>query len=111
MPTQHLTRGEVDEKPWKYIGYPGYCSFIASENDFFMLRRFSSISVRIALSLQDQVVMLEEKLNKLDWKYSRREEEDINNGSFRDDDDGRNALLEELRRAILKYSKRTLEES
>lgn len=95
----------MDEKPWKYIGYPGYCSFIASENDFFMLRRFASVSARIALSLQDQVVVLEERLNELDWNYSRKEEEDVNNGSFRDDDEERGEVLEELRVAILKYSK------
>ncbi|CZR67627.1 uncharacterized protein PAC_17526 [Phialocephala subalpina] len=111
LPSQHLTRSEVDEKPWKYIGYPGYCSFIASENDFFMLRRFASVSARIALSLQDQVVVLEERLNELDWKYSRKEEEDINNGSFRDDDDERSEVLEELRLAILKYNEFVLQQA
>ncbi|KAF8851018.1 hypothetical protein BDZ45DRAFT_661102 [Acephala macrosclerotiorum] len=110
-PEQHLTRSEVDEKPWKYIGYPGYCSFIASENDFFMLRRFASVSARIALKLQDDVVALEEGLNELDWKYSRKEEEDVNNGSFRDDDEEREKVLEELRLAILKYNEFVLQQA
>lgn len=103
-PEQHLTQDEADEKPWKYIGYQGYTDFIASDNDFFVLRRFASVSARVALSLQDQVTVLEEQLNELDWKYSRKEEEDVNNGTFRDDDDERAELLESLRLKILQYS-------
>lgn len=29
--SQILTQKEVDAKPWKFIGYPGYSSFLASE--------------------------------------------------------------------------------
>lgn len=102
--TQVLTQDEVDEKPWKYIGYKGYTDFIASENDFFMLRRFASISTRIALKLQDEVLELEEKLEELDKKYSRRGAVDVNNGSFRDDEDDRAQVLELLRQKLVVYS-------
>lgn len=102
---QHLTRSEIDEKPWKYIGYQGYTDFIASENDFFILRRFASVSARIALSLQDQVVVLEKELNDFDWKYSRKEEEDVNNGTFREEEEERTEVLEALRLKLLQYSK------
>lgn len=77
---QNLTQNELDSNPEKYIGYRGYSSFIASENDLFILRRFSSISVRIALKLQDQVTLLEEKLEELDRHASRREAIDVRNG-------------------------------
>lgn len=42
----------VDEKarkPWKYYGYQAYSEFIASEDDFFILRRFSTVSARVLL--------------------------------------------------------------
>jgi hypothetical protein len=83
--SKELTQDEIDEKPWKYIGYKGYSDFIASENDFFVLRRFASVSARIALELQDEVVVLEERLEDLDRELSKREMVDVNNGSFRDD--------------------------
>ena len=34
---------EIDVKPWKYIGYRGYVDFIASENDFYIMRRFAAL--------------------------------------------------------------------
>jgi hypothetical protein len=102
--SQDLMQAEVDEKPWKYIGYKGYSEFLASENDFFILRRFSSVSIRIALWLQDQVTVLEEKLEDLDKKYSRKDAVDTNNGSFREDEDDRAAVLSQLREKLVQYS-------
>jgi hypothetical protein len=100
--SKELTQDEIDEKPWKYIGYGGYSDFVASENDFFILRRFASVSARIALELQDEVVVLEERLGDLDRELSRREMVDVNNGSFRDDIPERKEVLREK---IMKYSK------
>lgn len=102
--SQHLTAAEVGEKPWKYIGYKGYSDFIASDTDFFILRRFASLSIRIALSLQDQVAVLEESLEELDRKYSRKAHPDVNNGSFREDEVDRAAVLEKLRQKLVQYS-------
>ena len=101
--TQVLTRDEVDQKPWKYIGYKGYSDFISSENDFFILRKFSSVSARVALMLQDQVTVLEEKLEALDKMYSRKEAVDVNSGSFRDDQQDRVDVLEELKDKLMVY--------
>jgi len=100
-----LTEEEIEEKPWKYIGYDGYASFIASEKDFFILRRFTSLNTRIALALQDQVVVLEEQLKELDYGYSRRSARDLHNGSFRCDREDRKALLEEITHKLSQYSK------
>lgn len=102
--SQNLTQSELDLKPWKYTGYKGYTNFIASENDFFVLRRFSAVSVRVALRLQDQVTVLEEKLQRLDWESSRREAEDVHNGSLRDDSEERLQVLDELRQTLMRYS-------
>jgi len=102
--SQHLSQHEVDQKPWKYIGYKGYCDFIASENDFFVVRRFSAVSVRIALRLQDQVTILEDRLKKLDKAYSRREADDVNSGTLRDEADDRLKVLDELKEKLVEFS-------
>jgi hypothetical protein len=106
--SKELTQDEIDKKPWKYIGYKGYSDFIASENDFFILRRFASVGSRIALELQDEVVVLEERLEDLDRELSKREMVDVNNGSFRDNIPERKDLLRELKEKIMRYSKLVL---
>ncbi len=103
LESQVLTQREVDEKPWKYIGYPGYSSFLASDSDFLIFRRFSSASARICLRLQDRVTLLQEELSKLDRRFGRREQEDIHNGSFRQEDDERGKVLDEMEAALSKY--------
>jgi len=95
---------DVDEKPWKYIGYKGYTEFLASENDFLVFRRFGSASTRVSLMLQHQVSVLEWKLDRLDRRYSGKAAADVNNGSFRHDEDDRAKVLEELRLKLLQYS-------
>ena len=100
-----LTEEEIEAKPWKYIGYKGYADFISSENDFYIVRRFGSLNTRIALALQDQVSVLEEQLNELDKEYSRRDAQDLHNGSFRDDREDRTTLVEVICEKLMKYSK------
>ena len=102
--TQVLTQKEVDEKPWKYIGYKGYSEFISSESDFLIFRRFAAASARIALSLQNEVSVLEQELENLDRKYSKREAEDVHNGSFREEQRDRGVVLRELHDGLVKYS-------
>jgi hypothetical protein len=99
-----LTEEEIEKKPWKYIGYKGYSNFIASENDFYILRRFASLNARVALTLQDQISVLEEQLDDLDKLCSRRDAEDLHNGSFRDDREERTALVEVIYEKLTKYS-------
>lgn len=103
-----LTEQEIETKPWKYIGYKGYSSFIASENDFYIVRRFATLNTRIALALQDQVAVLEEELEELDARYSRRDAEDLHNGSFGDDREDRMKLVESIAEKLMKYSSSTL---
>ncbi|KAJ4142269.1 hypothetical protein NW754_009719 [Fusarium falciforme] len=62
---------EIHLKPWKFIGYKGYAEFISSDDDWFILRRFGALNVRVALALQDEVSVLEEELKKLDATYSQ----------------------------------------
>ena len=101
---EQLSKKDIDEKPWKYIGYRRYTEFLSTENDFLIFRRFSTVSTRVALMLQHQVSVLESKLNNLDTQYSKKDAIDVHNGSFRDDEDDRLEVLEELRLKLLDYS-------
>lgn len=99
-----ISKLEVEEKPWKYVGYPGYTKFISSDDDFYILRRFDKLNVRLCLRLQDEISGLEEHLSCLDDEYSRRESEDVNNGTFRDDLEDRAKLLVLLLDKVERYS-------
>jgi hypothetical protein len=48
--------------------------------------------------------VLEEKLEELDRKYSRKDYPDTNNWSFRDDETDKVAVLEKLREKLVQYS-------
>ncbi|KAE9376269.1 hypothetical protein N431DRAFT_479582 [Stipitochalara longipes BDJ] len=102
--SQVLTQQEVDYKPWKYIDYQGYSKILASETDFLVFRRFGISNARILLRLQDRVVILQEKLERLDRQLKRREAEDIHNGSFRQDNEARESVLNELQIALAEYN-------
>lgn len=99
------------KQPWKYIGYKVFSRWMASDQTFFILRRFGALNARVALSLQDEIVELEEKLNFMDKEYSSTEWPDVNNGSFRDDpfaniqDDRGNLVRNTLPEKLAKYSK------
>lgn len=101
--TQDLSREQVDQKPWKYIGYKGYVQLITSENDFFIFRKFAAASARVSLALQDQVSVLEERLLGLDRQFNRKEAEDTDNGSFRDDDTDRKQIIDDLHKKLVEY--------
>ena len=107
-------RGETDlpapdplevrkRNPRKYIGYPIFSEWTATDPDFFILRRFGAVSVRVALALQDKVSELEERLKGLDDFYSSSDSpEKTDNGSYRKDFGNRKKLIEEELPAKLK---------
>lgn len=95
---------EIQRKPWKFIGYKGYAEFISSEDDWFVLRRFGTLNVRVALALQDEISVLEEQLKELDESYSQRESLDRHNGRFRGDVEDRRALTELISDKLYRYS-------
>jgi hypothetical protein len=80
------TPAEINNAQWRYVGYSGFSKFISSDNDFFIFRKFGALSARTLLILQDQLAVLEDKLEKLDQKCMQHD--DIHNGSFRRDDEG-----------------------
>lgn len=95
---------DIDTKPWKYIGYKGYASFISSDSDFLIFRRFDTLSARTALLLQDEISELEERLDELDQAYSRKNANDVNNGTLRDDLDDRTLILNAISTKLYRYS-------
>ncbi|KAL2050846.1 hypothetical protein ABVK25_008907 [Lepraria finkii] len=74
----------ADKQPWRYRGYRTFCRWLASDDDFFVLRRFGSSSARVALFLQDQVVETEHALMNEDAE-AEAVEEGVDNGTFRRD--------------------------
>lgn len=57
---------EARHKRWKYIGYPGAASWMASDDDFFVLPRFDTLNTRLILDRKAQIENLELKLAEMD---------------------------------------------
>jgi hypothetical protein len=98
------TEEDIQRKPWKYIGYRGYADFISSDDDFLILRRFDSLNTRVVLALQDEIAAIEEELDALDARHSKRESADVNNGTLRDDLADRKELVSLAAKKLQKYS-------
>ena len=105
--TPHRQSSSVDihHQPWKHVGYRGYSQFISSRDDLFILRRFSALSVRVALSLQHELVVLERELEDLDDGYAAQEEPPVSNGCFEDDQEDREMLLRIIGEKLRRYCK------
>lgn len=103
--TWQPSQADIDAKPWKYTGYRSFSAFVASDNDFFILRRFSSLSARVLLGLQDQLSRLEEDLEQLEKRTREKDVPDIHNGSFRQEaEEGREILVRQAQRLLRDYS-------
>ncbi|KAL9613055.1 MAG: hypothetical protein Q9167_002401 [Letrouitia subvulpina] len=74
---------------------------MASDDDFFVLRRFGKLGARVALLMQNRIVQLEEELLKEDEESRNRGD---HSGSFRNDPrEQRNKILEELLGRMERY--------
>ncbi|KFZ04303.1 hypothetical protein V502_10252 [Pseudogymnoascus sp. VKM F-4520 (FW-2644)] len=117
------TPQKIAENPWKYgvyliaallfaviAGYPQFSRWVASDQAWFITRRFSTLNARIILLLQDRIVELEDKLNEHDEFHSQSKEvmQDLDythNGSFRlDRESKRTEVLEDLVNAVSQYN-------
>ncbi len=77
------------------------CKWAASDDDFFVLRRFGELSARVLLRLQDRIVQIEEDLQVMDEMCRTN---NYNNGTFRDDPIGRRLwLLDEATSRLEQY--------
>ena len=77
------------------------CKWAASDDDFFVVRRFGELSARVLLRLQDRIVEIEEELQRMDeWCRTN----DADNGTFRGDPiDGRKLLMDEVTSRLEQY--------
>lgn len=78
---------------------------MASSNDCFALRRFTSLNVRVLLKLQNNVVELERRLDEMDNFSMNLPPHEGGCASFRlDANSPREELLDEIEAALEKYS-------
>jgi hypothetical protein len=95
---------------WKYEGYKAFSSWMASEDDFFLFRRFGSLNSRTILWMQDRITRIESELKKLDEMVENSKiTENRRNDSFRWDETHmaqRHALMIDLSQLLQHYSMR-----
>ncbi len=97
-------RDLTEEKPWQQVGYQAYCDLLALESDFFIVRRFGSLNVRVALRMQDAISRLGEQLAQIEGE-NRQPDKEIDNGTFREDTvSERSRLLDQISPLLYRYS-------
>ncbi|KAI1743328.1 hypothetical protein F4680DRAFT_409826 [Xylaria scruposa] len=95
---------DYKKKQWKYVGYQGFCEFLASDNDFLVLRRFSRLAIRVLLALQDELSELEEQLETLEKQLMDQQSPDTHNGSFRQEtEQARLRLIHEIDKRLRSF--------
>lgn len=102
----NIPEQELQDHPWKYLGYRVFSRWTGSEKAFLVVRQFATLNARIILSLQDDISLLEEQLELIEQQYCTLRGEDHENGSFRRDyHTERKILLDKIYTALQKYSK------
>lgn len=103
---------DYDKKavPWQYYGYPALSEWMASSNDFFVLRRFSPLQVRCLLYLQNEIAMKERDLQDWDMAAKCQDKAKGDSGDIGKDPNTlpgnpRPSLLSEIVPLLQQYSK------
>ena len=100
-----LSADDLAQKPWKYLGYRAFSDLVASDDSLLMVRRFSVLTARVLLSLQDALTQDEERLQQLERQLAAKDAADVHNGSFRQESQQkRKELLQEIDTKLRKYS-------
>jgi hypothetical protein len=79
--------------------------WMASDTDFFVIRRFEVLNTRVILKLQTEICALESRLSYLD-RISRHNGAGSAPRSFLEDGEERTELLDELEKKLDHYSKK-----
>lgn len=95
---------------WQYHGYPALSRWMASSNDFFLLRRFSPLQVRCLLYLQNRIALKGEQLDQWDNFAMCQEPTKGNSGRINRDPEAlpgnpRPRIIRELVPMLQEYSK------
>ncbi|KAL3961267.1 hypothetical protein ACCO45_002790 [Purpureocillium lilacinum] len=91
---------------WRDEGYPGFSKWMASSDDFLVLRRFGQLNVRVLLLMQDRIVRKEEELANID-AHGRLHGDDskADSSSLRKEPlPEREAILDELKTMLHEYN-------
>lgn len=83
-------------RPYKFLGYPELCRYIASDNDLFLFRRFGELNARILLTLQHEIEDEEAKLKALDRACAEDENQKALLNSLRWDKHEKNPYPERI---------------
>lgn len=102
-----LTTEQKEFYNWQYQGYPSLTKWMASSNDFFLLRRFSPLQVRCLLYLQNEIAKRKQLIESWD-DYAQRQSYGTQKGccgSLSDDPyPQRLALIQQALPLIQQYS-------
>ncbi|KAL1967377.1 hypothetical protein VTN77DRAFT_3161 [Rasamsonia byssochlamydoides] len=108
---QHVRSStELYQSPWKYCGYKRYSAFLGFSRSFFFLRQFRTLNVRVLLAMQDDIVELEEELDRIE-ETLRQASSNVHNGKLREVDravseaEQRHELIWEIQEKIRRYNK------
>ena len=80
------------------------CNWMSSDDDFFVLRRFGKVGTRVLLFMQDQIVELEEGLQRQDDWCKNAPKEYADSGTFRGDRNlQRRQIMQDLSHMLERY--------
>ncbi|GJN72575.1 hypothetical protein PLIIFM63780_006637 [Purpureocillium lilacinum] len=95
---------DVPAAYWKDEGYPGFSRWMASSDDFLVLRRFGQLNVRVLLLMQDRIVRKEEELANID-AYGKLSADKADSSSLRSEPlPEREIILDELKAMLHEYN-------
>ena len=77
--------------------------WMASDHDFFVVRRFDNLAARVILLLQWDISKLESRLAAMDFERKHGFGADLNNGSFECDDDERQDYIRSIHGKLKEY--------
>jgi hypothetical protein len=86
--TADSSDAEVQQKPWRCIGYGLFPEWSVSSDDFIVCRS-SSIDTRLILRIQWEISKLENELSEMDKERMFEIDQDVNNEAFDYDDEDR----------------------
>lgn len=100
-----VSEEEKQKKPWKFQGYPGFSKWMASSEDFLVLRRFGALNARALLLMHDRIARKEELLLKIDEDAQRGPDNLGDSSSLRHEpQEEREKLVDELIPMLQQYS-------
>lgn len=90
-------------------GYPRLAAFLDSDENFMVYRRFGYLQSRLLLEKQDELRLLEEKLDILDARMHKNRPEDLTTRDLQASTAApRKALMGEIEKTFCDYCKRAI---